>query len=126
MAATSELIAERGYHGMSLAAVVSELPGQPSSTPATGPLPITFGTALDPDTYLVTQPATSFHHSDPFAYSVNPAVNPGVPDVYVGVLQYRGGEQVVLLQRKGRYELPHVKAFRELVEQEFHAQATGA
>ena len=94
-----------------LAAVVSELPGQPSPTPATGPLPITFGTALDPDTYLVTQPATSFHHSDPFAYSVNPAVNPGVPDVYVGVLQYRGGEQVVLQSPSPQRLLPEPASF---------------
>lgn len=30
-----------------------------------------------------------------------------------------GHEEVVLLQRQGRHELPHVKAFRELVEQSF-------
>ena len=34
-----------------------------------------------------------------------------------------GHEDLVILQRKGRFELPHVKAFRELVEIEFKAEA---
>ena len=32
-----------------------------------------------------------------------------------------GHEDLVILQRKGRFGLPHVKAFRELVEGEFEA-----
>ena len=30
-----------------------------------------------------------------------------------------GHEDLVLMQRKGRFELPHVKAFREIVERAF-------
>jgi hypothetical protein len=94
-----------------LASVVSTLPTEPSPTPAAGPLPITFGTALDPTTYLVTQPATSFRHSDPFAYSVNATTNPGVPEVFVAVLQYRAGEQVVLQAPSPQRLLPEPPSF---------------
>jgi hypothetical protein len=93
------------------ASVVSTLPTEPSPTPAAGPLPITFGLALDPETYLVTQDATSFHHSDPFAYSVNPPVNPGVPNVYVSVSQYRAGEEVVLQPPSPQRLLPEPASF---------------
>jgi hypothetical protein len=94
-----------------LAAVVAELPAEPSPTPTAGPLPITFGTALDPDTYLVTVPLSSFRHSDPFAYSVNPPANPGVPNVYVAVSQYRAGEQVVLQPPSPQRLLPAPASF---------------
>jgi hypothetical protein len=79
-----------------LGIVVSGLPNQPTPTPASGPLPITFGYALDPDTYLVTEPADAFHPADPFAYSVNPPVHPGVAQVYVAVVKYQAGVEVVL------------------------------
>ena len=39
------------------------------------------------------------------------------------VSQLFGHEDLVILQRKGRFELPHVKAFRELVEGEFETGA---
>jgi hypothetical protein len=94
-----------------LASVVSGLPGEPSPTPDTGPLPIIFGTALDPDTYLVTQVTSSFHHSDPFAYSVNPPVNPAVPNVYVAVLQQRAGKEVVLQAPSAQRLLPEPATF---------------
>jgi hypothetical protein len=94
-----------------LASVVSELPTEPSPTPIAGPLPITFGTALDPDTYLVTDATEAFHHGDPFAYSVNPSVNPGVPNVYVAVLQYRAGEEVVLQPPSPQRLLPEPASF---------------
>jgi hypothetical protein len=42
---------------------------------------------------------------------VNPAVNPGVPDVYVGVLQYRAGEQVVLQPPSPQRLLPEPASF---------------
>jgi hypothetical protein len=94
-----------------LASVVSELPAEPSPTPAASPLPISFGTALDPDSYLVTQATSSFHHSDPFAYSVSPPVHPGVPEVYVAVLQYRAGEEVVLQPPSPQRLLPEPVSF---------------
>jgi hypothetical protein len=79
-----------------LGIVVSGLPTDPSPAPPSGPLPITFGYALDPDTYLVIQPAEEFHPADPFAYSVNPPVHPGVEQVYVAVVKYQAGQEIVL------------------------------
>ncbi|HJT63734.1 MAG TPA: hypothetical protein VJ839_03080 [Candidatus Limnocylindria bacterium] len=94
-----------------LASVVSDLPASPSPTPATGPLPITFGLALDPDTYLVTQPASAFTRDDPFAYSVNPPVHPGVTDVYVAVTTYEAGQEVVLQPPSPQRLLPEPTSF---------------
>jgi DNA-binding transcriptional LysR family regulator len=52
-----------------------------------------------------------------------PASRQGQPRLILRNIQdLFGHEQVVLLQRKGRYELPHVKAFRELVEENFLTQ----
>jgi hypothetical protein len=94
-----------------LASVVSDLPASPSPTPAIGPLPITFGLALDPDTYLVSEPASAFTHDDPFAYSVNPPVHPGVPDVYVAVTTYEAGQEVVLQPPSSQRLLPEPASF---------------
>jgi hypothetical protein len=94
-----------------LASVVSDLPTEPSPTPASGPLPITFGTALDPDTYLVTEVTSSFHHADQFAYSVNPPVHPGVPNVYVAVIRLEAGEEVVLQPPSPQRLLPEPVSF---------------
>jgi hypothetical protein len=79
-----------------LGIVVAGLPANPSPAPPSGPLPIIFGYALDPDTYLVTGPAEEFHPADPFAYSVNPPVHPGVEQVYVAVVKYQAGQEIVL------------------------------
>ena len=94
-----------------LASVVSDLPAQPSPTPAAGPLPITFGLAIDPDTYLVTQAASSFTHDDPFAYSVNPPVHPGVPEVFVAVSRFEAGQEVVLQAPSPQRLLPEPVSF---------------
>ena len=79
-----------------LASVVAGLPSEPTPGPQTSPLPITFGYELDPDTYLVTQPTDQFKSGDPFAYSVNPPTHPGVAQVYVAVIKYQAGREVVL------------------------------
>lgn len=94
-----------------LGIVVSDLPAEPGPTPATGPLPITFGHALDPDTYLVTAPADEFHPADPFAYSVNPPVHPGVEQVYVAVVKYQAGVEVVLQSPTPERLLPAPASF---------------
>ena len=94
-----------------LGIVVSDLPAQPAPTPASGPLPITFGYALDPDTYLVTAPADEFHPADPFAYSVNPPVHPGVERVYVAVVKYQAGVEVVLQSPTPERLLPAPASF---------------
>jgi hypothetical protein len=94
-----------------LASVVAGLPSEPTPTPSSVPLPITFGFDLDPDTYLVTQPSAQFKQGDPFAYSVNPPTNPGVPQVYVAVIQYRSGLEVVLQQPTPERLLPAPASF---------------
>ena len=91
--------------------VVSGLPSEPSPTAPTVPLPITFGHALDPDTYLVTEPAESFHPADPFAYSVNPPVHPGVEQVYVAVIKYQAGQEIVLQSPTPERLLPEPASF---------------
>lgn len=79
-----------------LAVVVTQTPSAPTPTPPSGPLPIAFGYALDPDTHLVTEPGSQFHHGDPFCYSVDPPTPPGVGKVYVSIVQLQGGVETVL------------------------------
>jgi hypothetical protein len=94
-----------------LASVVGDLPTEADPTPPAGPLPITFGRALDPDTYLVTDAASQFEPGDPFAYSVNPPVHPGVPNVYVAIVTYDAGSEVVLQQPSAQRLLPEPVSF---------------
>ena len=94
-----------------LASVVGDLPTEADPTPPSGPLPITFGRALDPDTYLVTDATSRFEPGDPFAYSVNPAVHPGVPSVYVAIVTYQAGSEVVLQPPSPQRLLPEPVSF---------------
>jgi hypothetical protein len=94
-----------------LASVVSDLPTDADPTPPAGPLPITFGRALDPDTYLVTDATSRFEPGDPFAYSVNPPIHPGVPNVYVAVVTYDAGSEVVLQPPSAQRLLPEPVSF---------------
>lgn len=94
-----------------LASVVSGLPAEAEPTPAAGPLPIAFGRALDPDTFLVTEATNHFEPGDPFAYSVNPAVHPGVPNVYVSIVTFRAGAEVVLQPPTAQRLLPEPVSF---------------
>lgn len=65
-------------------------PGSPSA-PAADVRPITFGTALDPETGLVATPARTsrFEEADAFVYSVADVSPP--PTVYVEVERVDGG-----------------------------------
>lgn len=94
-----------------LASIVAGLPAEPSETPPAGPLPIMFGRALDPDTYLVTDPTSRFEPGDPFAYSVNPPAHPGVANVYVSVVTFRAGEEEVLQPPTAQRLLPEPLSF---------------
>ncbi len=94
-----------------LGTVVAGLPNQPEPTPAAAPLSVEFGLDLDKDTYLVTQPTSSFEVGDPFAYSVNPPVNPGVPQVYVSIITFRAGTEVVLQEPTAQRLLPEPASF---------------
>jgi hypothetical protein len=64
--------------------------GLPSPNPlpsATGPLPIAFGTALDPASGEAIQPTNRFRAGDPFAYSVRMAAAPGVDTILVEIIR---------------------------------------
>jgi LysR family cys regulon transcriptional activator len=56
-----------------------------------------------------------------------PRLKRGQPTlVWRDVSHLFGHEDLMLLQRKGRFELPHVKAFRELVEAAYRTEAKAA
>jgi hypothetical protein len=73
--------------------------GLPSPTPspsAAGPLPITFGTALDPDSGEAINPTDRFRASDPIAYSVRLPAAPGVETILVEIVRFEGDGETVL------------------------------
>ncbi len=55
----------------------------------------------------------------PGAGSPTPSKSGATPLHFRDVSSLFGHEDVVLLQRRGRFELPHVKAFREMVQESF-------
>lgn len=63
------------------------LPSPSPSPSATGPLPITFGAALDPASGEAIQPTNRFRDGDPFAYSVRMAAAPGVGTIQVEIVR---------------------------------------
>lgn len=80
--------------------------GLPSPTPmpsAAGPLPILYGTALDPASGEATQPADRFRDGDPLAYSVRMPSAPGVDTILVEVIRLNadGTETVAQPQSRG-------------------------
>jgi hypothetical protein len=80
--------------------------GLPSPTPlpsAVGPLPITYGMALDPVSGEATQPADRFRAADPLAYSVRMPAAPGVDTIVVEVIRLNpdGTETVAQPQSRG-------------------------
>ncbi len=92
-----------------LATVVAGLPNEPQPTPAEGPLSVEFGLDLDKDTYLVTQPTSSLSRR-PVRVLGQPPVNPGVPQVYVSIIAFRAGTEVVLQDPTAQRLLPSRRA----------------
>jgi hypothetical protein len=63
---------------------------------AAAPLPITFGTALDPATGEAINPIDRFRASDPIAYSIRLSAAPRVDTILVEIVRLEGdGETVV-------------------------------
>ena len=56
-------------------------------------------------------PPSRFEPGDPFAYSVNPPVHPGVPNVYVAIVTFRAGSEVVLQPPSPQRLLPEPVSF---------------
>jgi hypothetical protein len=80
--------------------------GLPSPTPfpsAQDPLPITFGTALDPGSGKAIQPTERFRVGDPFVYSVEMADPPGIGMIEVEIIRLNadGTETVAQPRSKG-------------------------
>jgi hypothetical protein len=80
--------------------------GLPSPTPmpsAAGPLPITYGTVLDPVSGEATRPADRFRDGDPLVYSVRMPAAPGVDRILVEVIRLNadGTETVAQPQSRG-------------------------
>ena len=63
------------------------LTAPPPSPSAAGPLPITYGTALDPVSGEAIQPTDRFRDGDPFAYSVRMPAAPGVDKILVEIIR---------------------------------------
>ena len=73
--------------------------GLPSPTPspsAAGPLPIAFGTALDPATGEAIQPTDRFRAEDRIAYSVRLPGPPGVDTILVEIVRLAADGEVVV------------------------------
>lgn len=73
--------------------------GLPSPTPspsAAGPLPITFGTALDPASGEAIDPTERFRAADPIAYSVRLPAAPGVATILVEIARLEGVQETVV------------------------------
>lgn len=73
--------------------------GLPSPTPspsAAGPLPIAFGTALDPATGEATGFTERFRAADPIAYSVRLPAAPGVDSILVEIVRIGGDAEAVV------------------------------
>jgi hypothetical protein len=73
--------------------------GVPTPTPspsAAGPLPIAFGTALDPTSGEAVDPTDRFRASDPIAYSVRLAAPPGVDTILVEIARLEGSAETVV------------------------------
>ena len=94
-----------------LASVVGDLPTDADPTPHPAAAAHHLRPALDPDTFLVTDPTNRFEPGDPFAYSVNPPVHPGVPNVYVAIATFRAGSEVVLQEPSPQRLLPEPVSF---------------
>lgn len=91
--------------------------GLPSPTPLPsnpGPLPIAFGTALDPVTGEATSLTERFRAGDPFAYSVRLDAAPGVDSILVEIVRFEDGTEVVAQQPSAQGIVPtsRVVAFR--------------
>jgi hypothetical protein len=73
--------------------------GLPSPTPspsAIEPLPVVFGTALDPATGEAIEPTERFRAGDTIAYSVRLLSAPGVGTILVEIARVEAGRQVVV------------------------------
>jgi hypothetical protein len=86
------------------------LSGTPSPT-ATPPLPIVFGTGLDPATNVAVDPTTSFRAGDPFAYSVTLAAAPRTDSILVEVARMVAGVRTVVQQPSVQKITPEMPTF---------------
>lgn len=105
--------------------------GLPSPTPlatASHPLPITYGTALDPATGEAIQPTDRFRDGDPFAYSVRMPAAPGTDTVLVEIIRLNDDGTESVAQRPSQQRIvatSRVFAFEVRATDLLHAWGPG-
>jgi len=90
------------------------LGGTPSPS-ATPPLPIAFGTALDPATNVAVDRTDRFLAGDPFAYSVTLAAPPGTDTILVEVTRVVAGVRTVVQEPSAQKIVPEAPTFAFMV-----------
>jgi len=86
------------------------LAGTPLPT-ATPPLPIAFGTALDPATNVAIERTDRFLSGDPFGYSVTLAAPPGTDTILVEVTRVVAGVPTVVQEASVQKIVPEAPTF---------------
>jgi hypothetical protein len=102
------------------------LGGSPSPSGHRAPLPILFGTALDPDTNRAIHRSKRFRSGDPFAYSVTLGHRPRRQKIYVEVSRLESGSRVVVQERAPQHILPEPRTFAFRVRTDDLLAAWGA
>jgi hypothetical protein len=83
-------------------------PGLPSPTPSpsvASPLPIKYGTALDPVSGEATQPTDRFREGDPFTYSVRMPAAPGLDTILVEIIRLNEDGTETVAQRPSEQKI---------------------
>lgn len=82
-------------------------PGLPSPTPSpsVSPLPIAYGTALDPVSGEATPPTDHFREGDPFTYSVRMPTAPGVDTILVEIIRLNEDGSETVAQRPSEQKI---------------------
>jgi len=102
------------------------LGGTPSPSQGPGPLPIRFGTALDPESNRAVHRTRRFRSGDPFAYSVTLDQRANTTEVFVEITRLEGGERVVVQEPSRQRILPDLRTFAFQVRTDDLLAAWGA
>jgi hypothetical protein len=87
------------------------LGGTPSPSQGPGPLPIRFGTALDPESNRAVHRTRRFRAGHSFAYSVTLDHRLNTTEVFVEITRMEGGERVVVQERAPQRIQPALRTF---------------
>lgn len=102
------------------------LSGTPSPSQAPAPLPIRFGTGLDPDTNRAVNRTRRFRSSDQFAYSVTLPRRANTEDIFVEIARLEDAGRVVVQEPALQHILPELRTFAFQVRTDDLLAAWGA